>query len=159
MDLNNFPDPDVVYRNNYESPIWHYGRIELHFHDDNRLFLIYTDHIDPLTAGKNIKLNKWILGEYEKLTLEYVIHHLNFERISFKLLHETLPQGFVSAGIELLDSKVLLGFAPDQSEENINEFLSNCKHADSNGFRLTSVSLSNDGLIRWGKMIHHLPSR
>lgn len=142
--LCNFPEPDEVYPNNYESPIWYYGRIELHFYDNDQLFLIYTDHIDTLTAGENIKFNKWIFGEPEKSTLAYVIHHLNKERISFKLSHGTLPQGFVTTAIVLSDSNVTLGFAPDEIEDDINEFLSRCKYEDSNGFKLTSFSLSNN---------------
>lgn len=139
----NFAKPDMVYRNNDESPIWHYGNIELHFHDDNHLFLVHADHIDSLTGGEVIDLNKWIFDRPQMLTLEYVICHLNKERISFKLQHKLLPQGFVCVNIELLDSKVLLGFRPDESEYDLKKLLDYFKIADSNEFKLESFSLSS----------------
>jgi hypothetical protein len=139
--LNNFPDPDD--QNNYDAPIWVYGNIELHFRNDEKLFLIYTDYIDSLDGGPSIRLNKWILNEPEKLTLEYVIHCLNNERVNFKLEHKMLSQGFVLANIELLESKVLLGFTPEEEEDDIKEFLNRCKTDDSNTFKLTSISLAD----------------
>jgi hypothetical protein len=79
-----------------------------------------------------------------ELTLAYVIRHLNKERISFKLLHKPLPQGFVCINLELLDSQVLPGSTPDESEyydlEKLREYF---KISDSNEFRLESFSLSN----------------
>lgn len=68
--INNFPDPDGMSKSCYKHPIWRYGNIELHFHDDQTLFLIYSDYIDTLDGGKSLRLNKWILEEPEKLTME-----------------------------------------------------------------------------------------
>lgn len=127
----------------YKHPIWRYGNIELHFHDDQTLYLIYSDYIDTLDGGKSLRLNKWILNEPENLTLEYVIRHLNKEKVNFKLEHKTLFQGFVVANIELSESKVLLGFAPEETENDIDEFLARCKTADSNTFKLVSFSLAD----------------
>lgn len=47
--INNFPDPDGMNTDTYESPIWVYGNIELHFNDDETLYLIYSDYIDTVT--------------------------------------------------------------------------------------------------------------
>jgi hypothetical protein len=49
--LDNFADPDEVFQNNYEAPIWLYGNVELHFRNDETLFLIYSDYIDSLDGG------------------------------------------------------------------------------------------------------------
>lgn len=141
--VNNFADPDNSDHNNYGDPIWRYGNIELHFRDDEMLFLIYSDYIDTLEGGPSLILDKWILNEPENLTLEFVIRHLNKERISFKLEHKTFSQGFVVASIELLESKVLLGFAPEETENDIDEFLARCKTEDSNTFKLVSFSLAD----------------
>ena len=141
--LNNFADPDDADSDYYNNPIWVYGNIELHFGDDETLFLIYSDYIDTLEGGPSLHLDKWILNEPEKLTLEYVIHHLNKERINFKLEHRTFSQGFVITSIELLESKVKLGFEPEQEELEIEDFLESCKTEDSNTFKLVSFSLTN----------------
>lgn len=140
--LNNFPDPDDV-ELNYDNPIWSYGNIELHFRDDETLFLMYTDCTDTLTGGTSLLLDKWILNEQEKLTLEYFIHHLNKERVSFKLEHKISSQGFVNVRLELLESKVQLGFAPEERDDHIEAFLVRCKTEDSNTFKLFSFSLAD----------------
>src|SRR5688500_4761400 len=88
--INNFPDPDDTYKDNYNSPIWFYGDIEFHFNDDNELFLIYSDHIDTLNGGQNLRLHKWIFEKSEQLTIENVIRHLAKERIGYRLEYGTL---------------------------------------------------------------------
>jgi hypothetical protein len=139
--LNNFADPDDLEYYTSDYPIWHYGNIELHFRDDETLFLLYCDYIHTLEGGPSLQLDKWILNEPANLELEYVIRHLNRERINFKLEHQTSSQGFVGTNIELLESKVLLGFAPEETEDDIDEFLARCKTADSNTFKMVSFSL------------------
>lgn len=141
--VNNFPNRDDAEDYNYNDPIWRYGNIELHFRNDETLFLIYSDYIDTLEGGPSLSLDKWILKEPEHLTLEYVIRHLNKERINFKLQHKTFSQGFVVTNIELLESKVLLGFAPEETEYDIDEFLARCKTEDSNTFKMVSFSLAD----------------
>lgn len=141
--INNFPDPDGMSKACYKHPIWRYGNIELHFHDDQTLYLIYSDYIDTLEGGPSLFLEKWILNEPENLTLEYVIRHLNKERINFKLEYKTLFQGFVVASMELLASKVVLEFAPEETENDIDEILAGCKTEDSNTFKMVSFSLAN----------------
>lgn len=141
---NNFADRDGAEDYNYNDPIWRYGNIELHFRDDETLFLIYSDYIDTLEGRPSLHLDKWILNEPGNLSLGYVISHLNKERVNFKLEHKTLFQGFIVASIELLESKVLLGFAPEEDdEEEIEEFLARCKTIDSNMYKLTSFSLGD----------------
>ena len=144
--LNNFPDPDQAGHDHYSNPIWFYGDIELHFGNDEKLFLIYSEYIDTLEGGPSLRLDKWILNEPEKLTLEYVIRHLNKERVSFKLEHKTDSQGFVDARLQMLESKVLLRFASQETEDDINEFLARCKTEDSNTFKLTAFSLIDNWL-------------
>jgi hypothetical protein len=140
---NNFADRDGAEDYNYNDPIWCFGNIELHFRDDETLFLIFSDHIDTLEGGPSLLLDKWILNEPENLTLKYVIHHLNKERVSFKLEYKPLFQGFVVANLKLLESKVFLVFAPDEEKEDIDEFLARCNTVDSNTFKLTSFNLAD----------------
>ena len=140
--LNNFPDPDEMYKDNYNSPIWFYGNIEFHFHDDDTLFLIYSDYIDTLHGGQSLRLQKWIFDEPEKLTIENVTRHLTKERIAFKLEYGTLSNGYTSAAIEIIASKVKLSFAlPENDEEDYEQYLLRLKSIDSNLFQLFSISL------------------
>jgi hypothetical protein len=140
--LNNFPDPDEMYKDNYNSPIWFYGNIEFHFHDDETLFLIYSDYIDTLTGGQSLRLQKWIFDEPEKLTIENVLRHLAKERIAFKLEYGTLSNGYTSAAIQIIASDVKLSFAlPENDEEDYEQYLDRLKGADSNLFQLSSFSL------------------
>jgi hypothetical protein len=142
--LNNFANPDGMDHNQLDWPIWRYGNIELHFHDNNTLYLIYSDYIDTLDGGPSLQLDKWILNEPEILTLDYVIRHLNKERINFKLEHKTLFEGFIIPSVELLDSKVKLGFAPDEDDsDNIENILARSKTEDCNNFKLVSFSLAD----------------
>jgi hypothetical protein len=140
--LNNFPDPDEMYKDNYNSPIWFYGNIEFHFRDDETLFLIYSDYIDTLTGGQSLRLKKWIFDEPEKLTIENVLRHLTKERIAFKLEYGTLSTGYTSAAIQIIASDVTLSFAlPENDEEDYEQYLDRLKSADSNLFQLSSFSL------------------
>ena len=140
--INNFPDPDEMYTDNYNSPIWLYGNIEFHFHDDETLFLIYSDYIETLNGGQNLRLQKWIFEEPQKLTLENVTRHLIKERIAFILEYGTLSDGYTSAAIEIISSQVKLSFAlPESDEEDHRDYLQRLKNADSNLFLLFSFSL------------------
>lgn len=142
--INNFPDPDNMYAESYHDPVWFYGNMELHFHDDETLSLIYSDYIDDLDGGESLQLEKWILNEPEKLTLEYVIHQLNKERIGFSLKHAMLSDGYCSTVIVFSESKVSLSFAPvEEDDEEYEKFLIRCKTANSNDFKLISFSLSS----------------
>jgi hypothetical protein len=140
--INNFPDPDDTYKDNYDSPIWFYGNIEFHFNDNNELFLIYSDHIDTLNGGQSLRLKKWIFDKPEELTIENVVGHLAKERINYKLEFGTLSDGYTSAAIESLTSGVKLGFnLPENDEEDYGQYLERLKSADSNLYRLYSISL------------------
>jgi hypothetical protein len=142
---NNFPDPDLMYKDNYESPIWFYGNIEFHFHEDETLFLIYSDYIETLTGGDNLKLNKWIFNEPDKLTIENVTHHLTKQRIAFKLEFGSLSSGYTSAAIRILTSHVKLSFALEENDEDdIEVYHKKTLTEDANQFKLFSFSLSND---------------
>lgn len=141
--INNFPDPDELYKNNYKSPIWLYGNIEFHFYDDQTLFLIYSDYIDTLNGGQSLRLHKWIFDEPEKLTLENVTRHLTKERIAYKLEYGTFSNGFTTAAVEVAASQVKLSFSlPESDEEEYDDYLRRLKNADSNLFLLFSFSLT-----------------
>jgi hypothetical protein len=143
--INNFPDPDEVYTNSYDSPIWFYGDIELHFNDTNELFLIFSDHIDTLQGGNSLRLNKWILDEPEKLTLEYVVHYLNQERINYKVMHGTLSSGYSSASIVMVPSGVSLNFSlTEKDDEDYEAYLHRSKTENANTFLMHSFSLTNN---------------
>lgn len=140
--LNNFPDPDEIHKDNYDSPIWFYGNIEFHFYDNETLFLIYSDYMDTLTGGQSLRLRKWIFDEPEKLTIKNIIRHLAKERIAFELKYGTLSNGYVSAAIEITASKVKLSFTlAENDEEDYEQYLQRFKSADSNLFLLFSLGL------------------
>lgn len=111
--LNNFPDPDDFGIGNSISnaKIWRYGTIEFHFDESHKLFLIYSDYIKDLAGGDNIELDKWILGNYSKLRLSYVLKELNKAKIDYCKTSDSL-------GIKLkLKSGVELGFLETYDEE------------------------------------------
>ena len=66
--LNNFPDPDQIGDMGHGLSVWLYGRIEFHF-DKEILFSIWCDNFIDFTAGKNIKLDKWIFNDVKKFNL------------------------------------------------------------------------------------------
>lgn len=132
--LNNFPDPDGspdhFMQTHKNGDIWCYGKIELHFDAENRLFLIFSDYIDTLTGGNNLILEKWILETPQELNLINVIKHLNKENIDFeKRIEKTLGQ----IKIKLLKSNVNLSF--------LSEEISELKIADPNNYILGAFSL------------------
>jgi hypothetical protein len=143
--INNFPDPDEVYTSSYDSPIWFYGEIELHFNNTGELFLIFSDHIGTLQGGNSLRLNKGILSKPEKLTLEYVIHYLNQERIDYKVVHGTLNSGYSSASINIVPSGVSLNFSlPEKDDEDYEVYLERSKTENANSFLMHSFSLTNN---------------
>jgi hypothetical protein len=143
--INNFPDPDEVYTNSYDSPIWFYGDIELHFNKTGELFLIFSDHIGTLQGGNSLRLSKWILNEPEKLTLEYVLHYLNQERIDYKVVHGTLSSSYTSASINIIKSGVSLNFSlPEKVNEDYEVYLQRSKTENANSFLMHSFSLTNN---------------
>jgi hypothetical protein len=140
--INNFPDPDDTNNDNFNSPIWHYGNIEFHFDNDNKLFLIFSDYIDTLTGGQSLHLQKWIFDQPKNLTTQNVTHHFAKERIGYKLEYLDLTNGYTSATIESLISGVKLSFAlPEIDEEDFEKYLERLKTVDSNSFLLSSFSL------------------
>ena len=141
--IENFPDPDDTYQDNYNSPIWFYGNIEFHFHEDEKLFLIYSDYIDTLDGRQSLRLQKWIFDEPDKLTLDNVIRHLTKERVDFKIEYRTLSTGDTTAILEIIASHVNLSFAlPENDDEGYEQYLQKLKDVDSNLFRLYSFSLT-----------------
>lgn len=127
--LNNFPDPDDIGIGDtiMNAKIWFYGNIELHF-DKEELFLIFTDNIDDLDGGQNLKLNKWILNDRNSLTLSNFIDKLNIERIDFSKKTEKSDLEYVRLNIS--KSNVQLTFT---DEEN--------RLTNPNQFKLSSFSL------------------
>lgn len=138
--INNFPDPDGLkeYPKVFEDDIWRYGNIELHFNNDE-LFLIFSDQIKELDGGTSLKLNKWFLGNTEKLDLSEVITQLNDKHIDFK--KRTNNVGKLTVNIEL-ESGVNLGFFLEQkSNEEYDDFIERCKKTNQNEYTLGSFSL------------------
>ena len=138
--INNFPDPDENYADNYNSPIWFYGDIEFHFNDDNKLFLVYSDRIDTLNGGQSLRLHKWIFDKPQELTIQNVTNHLAKERIGYQLKYGTLSNAFTSATIEILSSGVTMGFSLPENEEDYDQYLERLAKADGNLFLLDSIS-------------------
>lgn len=125
--LNNFPDPDY-FSDEFLKPkcsIWTYGNIEFHFNKANELFKIFSDYISELDGGENLDLDKWILEDYSKLHLTYVLTQLNIQEIDYCKSSD-------SFGVRLTTkSGVELGFAKE-----IDEFVS-----EPNQLHLTYFSL------------------
>lgn len=133
--LNNFPDPDGrfdVDMQNNGFDIWTYGDIELHF-ENQKLFLIYSDNLGSLSGGNDLKFNKWIFEDFEKLNLLYVMKKLNECDIDYKKKTDKLGVLLrISSGIEL-------------TFENIDDK----EPLSSNEFILTSFGLVAENPYRW----------
>ncbi len=134
--VNNFPDPDC-YDSSFlteEVNIWTYGGIELFF-ENKKLYLIFSDYWyeGKLSDTKQLKLNKWIFEDIDKLNLLYVLSKLNEHDIDYKKKADNL-------GVLLrLKSGVELTF------ENIEDI----KGLSTNDFHLTSFSLVAENPYRW----------
>lgn len=64
------------------SEIWKYGSIEFYFpRRGDELWMIYTDHLNPLTGDDHFQLENWILSP--ELTLEAAEKHLTEAGIAF----------------------------------------------------------------------------
>lgn len=114
--LNNFPDPDG-FSEEFLHPqcvIWTYGNIEFHFNKQNILFLIYSDYLHELDGGESLDLDKWILEDYPKLNLAYVLSQLNKAEIDYcKSNNQFAVTLSTRAGVEL-------GFSKD-SEDDVSD--------------------------------------
>ncbi len=127
--LNNFPNPDNFNDDflNSKINIWTYQSIEFHFDKSNKLFLIYSDYLEDFNGGKNLKINKWILSDFSKLSLANTLTELNKEEIDYCKSSD----GF-SVKLEL-ESGVILGFSKESEE----------KDTDPNKWHITYFSLIN----------------
>lgn len=105
---HNFVEPDDVMTGmTYESsPIWRYGNIELHFNEDV-LYMIYTNYVDTMSAGKKIKLDRWILADQKQTTLEYWISELNQNTKNYRVVHKPELEQTIIALEKETDSLVL----------------------------------------------------
>ena len=134
--ITNFPDPDC-YDTDFltdEVNIWTYGGIELHF-TGNELTVIFSDYWYPgkLDSSNQLKLDKWILEDVDKLNLLFVITELNNHNIDFKKKTDNL-------GVLLrLKSGVELTFENSDDEEDLS----------TNDFQLTSFCLVEENPYRW----------
>ncbi|WP_299435666.1 hypothetical protein [uncultured Aquimarina sp.] len=134
--INNFPDPDC-YSPDFlteEVNIWTYGGIELFF-ENEKLYLIYSDYWyeGKLESSNQIKLNKWIFEDIDKLNLAFVLKVLNTHNIDYKKKTDKL-------GVLLrLNSGIELTF------ENINDI----EDIDTNDFHLSSFGLVAENPNRW----------
>ena len=130
--LNNFPDPDEYGMGDFlmEAKIWFYGNIELHF-DKAELFLICSEYVNQLEGGQSINLNTWILSGLNTLTLQFVIEHLNNERIDFTKFNDKVLEDYVR--IHLTDSQIQLTFIGEDDNSN--------RIVNPNLYRLAGFSL------------------
>jgi hypothetical protein len=64
--------------------IWRYDTVEFHFDGDN-LFQIWCDNLEQLSSNRRISFDKWILQHPLRLTLNYVIKHLQQENITYQI--------------------------------------------------------------------------
>jgi len=134
--INNFPDPDC-YSSDFlteEVNIWTYGGIELFF-ENEKLYLIYSDYWyeGKLESSNQIKLDKWIFEDIDKLNLAFVLKVLNTHNIDYKKKTDKL-------GVLLrLNSGIELTF------ENINDI----EGIDTNDFHLSSFGLVAENPNRW----------
>ncbi len=108
-----FPDPDD-WMNGYDmqnSPFWRYGNFELHF-IDHKLAFIFNDYVNEISAGKKLKLNKWLLKR-KKLFLKDIVKELDRQKIAY----DRVDREF---GIDIIirNSNVVLSFSV---EDNKNE--------------------------------------
>jgi hypothetical protein len=59
------------------SHIWRYGLFEVHFGDDDRAWLLFTDYLDELDPGPGRTVDPWFLdGSHGARTLSVVVAHL-----------------------------------------------------------------------------------
>jgi len=139
--LNNFPDPDFLKQNPEirNSPIWNYGNLEFHFHQDT-LFMIFSDDIKELNGGESLELNKWFLDETSELTLINIIKKLIDEKINFDKKSNVI----VHPSVQLkLESGVTLAFIVNEKDnENYDDYLKRCELTNENEFELYSFNLS-----------------
>jgi len=123
--LNNFPDPDG-FSEEFLHPnyaIWTYGNIEFHFNKQNILFLIYSDYIHELDGGESLSLDKWIVADYPKLNLTYVLTQLNQKEIDYcKSSSQFAITLSTKSGVELGFSKDLEDTIPDPNQLHLSSF-------------------------------------
>jgi len=134
--INNFPDPDFFDANflTEEINIWTYGGIELHF-QKNQLYCIFSDHWyeEKLDDSAQLKLDKWIFDDIDKLKFLYVLEKLNEQNIGYKKKTDKL-------GVLLrLANGVELTFDNINDEDNLSE----------NDYHLTSFALVAENPCRW----------
>lgn len=136
--INNFPDPDGFEEGymNYRKhgDIWRYGNIELHFDNENKLYLIFSDYISTLNGGENLILEKWILNKSSDLTLLKVMDALNKEHIDFEKRTALQLNEII---VKLSTSKVELFFQLFEEEGETHDY----KTIDPNTYKLGAFSL------------------
>jgi len=134
--INNFPDPDCYDAEflTEEVNIWTYGGIELFF-ENKKLYLIYSDHWyeGKLESCSQLKLNKWIFEDINKLKLLYVLKKLHEQSIDYKTKTDNL-------GVLIrLTSGIELTFENSDDEDTLS----------SNNYQLTSFGLVAENPNRW----------
>lgn len=140
--LSNFSDPDNLDLDTYRSPVWCYGNIEFHFHEEE-LFLIYSDYVNELSGGPHLTFRKWLFDNPKQLTLGKVAWQLATERIGFQLSYGILTNGCMSATITALASNVKLSFSLAQRfDESQAQYAARLRETDSNLYEMFAISLS-----------------
>src|SRR5690606_6603382 len=97
--------------------IWKFGSIEFYFpRREDGLYMIFSDHLNPLTGEPYFELDNWILPA--RLTVqeaEKLLHEANMPFIR----ENTMP---VEAVTLKLASQVRLSFYPAEGEYLLNTF-------------------------------------
>lgn len=101
-----------------------------------KLFLICSEYVNELEGGQSINLNTWILSGLNTLTLQFVIEHLNNERIDFTKFNDKISEDYIR--IHLTDSQIQLTFIGEDDNSNriVNPFHSESPRPESPRARL-----------------------
>ena len=118
--LHNFPDPDHM-PEVVRDPIWLFGNIEFHFHQDE-LWMVFSDYLDDLQGGPSLELDRWFLEPGTTKTLVEVQAILNEAGADYqKVTHPSVDLITLK-----LTSGVELTFGPEDDEAegvSANEYL------------------------------------
>lgn len=114
----NFPEPDFKTKSKNKSSCWGYGKIEFWFVDE-RLNMIFTDHLEYLDAGSEIELDKSIFSDQNVNKLNLLQSKLNESCIDYQIQHKTNLEQII---ITITQSKVELRFGFHDEKTKIDDY-------------------------------------
>lgn len=104
--LEKFIKPESIEELNGGFSILAYGTVELHFFN-NKLILIWCDNLQYIDSYSQLKVDKWILNEPNKLTVSFVMDTLHYEKIDYNIKHNDKLKNSI---IKIKKSNVTLWF-------------------------------------------------